>query len=138
MTKDKTIILLLLGAVIVCLQLRQLQEPASAVSQGTVSVFVPQWNGKTVIMTKKSGGKTTTADTLEPPARLKPLFFQPLPINECDYRLLLTIPGVGPSTATEILKTRRADGSFDSADDLLKVKGIGPKKKEHLRRYVTF
>ncbi len=138
MTKVKIIILLMLGVAILLLTARREGVPVFAISHENSAVSVPRWNGKTIVVTEKTGEHTDTGETPEPPPRLKPLFFQPIPINESDYELLLTIPGVGPSTATEILKTRMAEGSFDSADDLVKVKGIGAKKKEHLRAYVTF
>jgi competence ComEA-like helix-hairpin-helix protein len=46
-------------------------------------------------------------------------------------------PGIGPPTADEILKMRKSYGPFKSVDDLRAIKGIGPKRMEKMRRYVT-
>ena len=140
MTKlqDKIIIVLLLGVVALLLSARLERGPTFAVSPGYNEAVVPRWNGTSIIMTEGNEKWVKRGDIPELPPHLNPLFFQPIPINASDYQLLLTIPGVGPATATEILKTRRANGNFNSADDLLEVKGIGAKKKQVLRRHVTF
>lgn len=71
----------------------------------------------------RSGGKTG-------PAR-------PLDLNAAGERALLALPGVGPSTAKAIVAWRTVNGRFHNVDDLLQVKGIGPKKLEALRPYLT-
>jgi len=50
---------------------------------------------------------------------------------------LQQVPGIGPSTAQKILDTRKSYGAFKSVDDLLAIKGIGPKKLEKMRKYLT-
>ena len=70
-------------------------------------------------------------DTVEEP----PLF--PLDLNAADARDLQLLPGVGAVKAGEILKLRSRLGEFRSVEDLLKVKGIGPKTLEKLRPYVV-
>ena len=47
------------------------------------------------------------------------------------------LPGVGPSTASKIIAYRNANGPFRTVDDLMNVKGIGPKKMQDIRPYVT-
>lgn len=49
---------------------------------------------------------------------------------------LQRLPGVGPSTAQKILDYRKENGGFTSIDELLAVKGIGPKKMEAMRAYL--
>jgi|GEM_PF-1921068 len=56
-------------------------------------------------------------------------------LNTAGERALLTLPGVGPSTARAIIAHRATQGRFRSVDDLMQVKGIGPKKLEALRPY---
>lgn len=141
MTKDKIIILLLLGGVICLTSGKPEHFRGTGAVRDHEVIYVLGWNGTSLIMTEENKGRAVTADdagAAEPPPYLKPLFFQPIPINESDYELLLTIPGVGPATAREIIKTRIAANGLRSAEDLLKVNGIGAKKKEHLRQYVTF
>ena len=58
-------------------------------------------------------------------------------INTADAAELMTLPGIGPKTADSIIDYRSNVGSFASVDDLMKVKGIGAKKLEKLRPYLT-
>ena len=49
---------------------------------------------------------------------------------------LTTLPGIGPSLAERIV-TARAESPFRAVDDLLRVKGIGPKTLDRLRDHVS-
>jgi competence ComEA-like helix-hairpin-helix protein len=55
-----------------------------------------------------------------------------LNINTARKEQLMTLPGVGETTAERILEYRREHGPFTSLDDLLNVKGIGKKKLERI------
>jgi len=58
-------------------------------------------------------------------------------INTASAQELDRLPGVGPATAAAISAKRSAlGGSFTSLEQLLDVKGIGPKTYEKLRPYV--
>jgi comEA protein len=61
----------------------------------------------------------------------------PININTANSSDLQQVPGIGPSTAQKILDTRKSYGAFKSVDDLLAIKGIGLKKLEKMRRYLT-
>jgi competence ComEA-like helix-hairpin-helix protein len=61
----------------------------------------------------------------------------PVNINTAGATELQQVPGIGPSTAQKILDTRKSYGAFKSVDDLLAIKGIGPKKLEKMRKYLT-
>jgi competence ComEA-like helix-hairpin-helix protein len=61
----------------------------------------------------------------------------PININTASAADLQQVPGIGPSTAQKILDTRKSYGTFKSVDDLLAIKGIGPKKLEKMRKYLT-
>jgi competence ComEA-like helix-hairpin-helix protein len=61
----------------------------------------------------------------------------PLDINSVGAGDLQLLPGVGSVKAAEIIKLRESLGGFKSVDELVKVKGIGPKTLEKLRPYVT-
>ena len=58
-------------------------------------------------------------------------------INTANSADLQQVPGIGPSTAQKILDTRKSYGAFKSVDDLLAIKGIGPKRLEKMRKYLT-
>lgn len=49
---------------------------------------------------------------------------------------LEAIPGLGPVLATRIVEFRDTQGPFLAIDDLLQVKGIGPKLLEKIRPYM--
>ena len=58
-------------------------------------------------------------------------------INAASAEELDRLPGVGPVTASAIIQERTArGGSFSSVEDLMHVKGIGPKTFQRLRPYV--
>lgn len=58
-------------------------------------------------------------------------------INTADAGTLDRLPGVGPVISQAIIDYRNANGPFRSVEDLMKVKGIGPKKMEQIRPMVT-
>ncbi len=61
----------------------------------------------------------------------------PININTATPELLEQLPGVGPKTAQRIVEYREAHGRFSSVDELMNVKGIGPKKLEQIRLLAT-
>jgi competence ComEA-like helix-hairpin-helix protein len=67
----------------------------------------------------------------------KKLLLRPVNINTANAALLQRVPGIGPKTAERILAMRRNVGQFRSVDDLLAVRGIGPKRLAKMKRYLT-
>lgn len=62
---------------------------------------------------------------------------KPININSASSEELQQVPGIGPVTADKILQMRKSYGSFKSVDDLLAIRGIGKKRLEKMRKYLT-
>ena len=60
----------------------------------------------------------------------------PININSASSEQLQQVPGIGPATAGKILQMRKSYGPFKSVDDLLAIRGIGPKRLEKMRKYL--
>ena len=58
-------------------------------------------------------------------------------INTAEKQNLVKLPKIGIVTAERIIRFRDDYGPFKSFDDLLKVKGIGPKTLEKLKPQIT-
>lgn len=57
-------------------------------------------------------------------------------VNTASARLLDRLPGIGPALAGRIIAYRAEHGDFRRAEDLVNVRGIGPKTFERLAPYV--
>lgn len=57
-------------------------------------------------------------------------------INQAQWVEFAQLYQIGPVLAKRIVEYRNSHGPFRSIDDLLQVKGIGPKKLELNRRYL--
>ena len=62
---------------------------------------------------------------------------QPINLNAATSEELQQVPGIGPATADKILQMRKSYGAFKSVDDLLAIRGIGKKRLEKMRKYLT-
>jgi len=65
------------------------------------------------------------------------LLFSSVNINRANSAQLQTLNGVGPAKAQEILKYRKAHGRFNTVDELVNVKGIGPRTLIKLKPHVS-
>jgi len=57
-------------------------------------------------------------------------------LNSASRAELETLPGIGPKTAEAIMAYRSERGAFSSIEELINVKGIGPKKMEKMRPFL--
>ncbi len=60
-----------------------------------------------------------------------------LDLNRATADDLQRLPGVGPTLAGQIVRTRERQGRFQAAEDLLTVPGMGPRKLAGIRDLVT-
>ena len=65
------------------------------------------------------------------------LVFASVNINSANSAQLQTLYGIGPTKAQEILRYRKTHGGFKTADELVNVKGIGPKTMIKLKPQVS-
>jgi competence protein ComEA len=105
------------------------------------------WGARVADLVAAAGGLTADADgalveraarltdgrTIVVPSRRAPEGDGRVDLNTASERLLTTLPGVGPATAARIIAAR----PFHRVDDLLRVRGIGPRRLEALRPRVT-
>lgn len=70
------------------------------------------------------------------PAKKKPPA-APVNLNTATSEELQLVPGIGPVTAEKIVQMRKSYGAFKSVDDLSAIHGIGPKRLEKMREYLT-
>ncbi len=61
----------------------------------------------------------------------------PLDINSSDAESLDILPGAGRRLTERVVEFRKKYGRFHTVDDLLQVQGIGRKKLEKMRPYLT-
>jgi competence protein ComEA len=62
---------------------------------------------------------------------------KPVNINTATSEELQQVPGIGPATAQKILQMRKSYGPFKSVDDLLAIRGLGQKRLDKMRKYLT-
>ena len=74
-----------------------------------------------------------TSDSLAKTSSL-PVPSSPIDINTASQAELEKLPGIGPVRATAIITYRDTHGHFRNIDDIVKVKGIGEKTLEQMRK----
>lgn len=58
-------------------------------------------------------------------------------INKASIQQLTLLPDIGETLAKRIIEYRNENGSFNTVDELLFVKGIGETRLEKIRDYIT-
>lgn len=84
------------------------------------SFYIPHLNEEE-ISPEQNGGTENSDKTID--------------LNKATKEELMTVPGIGPSTADNIINYRDEEGRFNSVDDLLNVDRIGDKTLEKIRSY---
>jgi competence ComEA-like helix-hairpin-helix protein len=76
--------------------------------------------------------------TIAPEERAERAAPRPVRLDTATSEDLELLPGIGPKTAARILALRDSLGSFDHPEELLAVRGIGPKRLERLRPWLLW
>lgn len=58
-------------------------------------------------------------------------------LNTAGADELVSLPGIGESTAEKIIEYRNKKGKFKKIQDIMKVKGIGQKKFDSIKEYLV-
>lgn len=90
---------------------------------------VAKTNNNLVI--EKNSSELFEQESRKIPLKYLPLFFHPIPVNKAQKEMLMTVKGVGPTMADNIIQYRQQHGPFDNIADLQKVKGIGKSRARH-------
>jgi len=86
----------------------------------------------------KSNDTASTVEKTTKATKSTKMATEAVNVNTADKTTLTQIPGIGPVTADSILKYREANGNFNSAEDLLNVRGIGEKTLKKMEPFLTF
>ncbi|MBH0228825.1 S-layer homology domain-containing protein [Halobacillus yeomjeoni] len=108
----------------------------STCDQGTITVTT---NGSSYNVDKIPFDGTDNCGTnVSPDPEPKP---DPEPakvnVNTADFETLQTVNGIGPTIARNIIDYRNANGPFQTYEELLNVKYIGPSTLEKIKPYIT-
>lgn len=79
----------------------------------------------------------SAAVTTVPETTAAPQIQFPIDLNTATMEELTALPGIGEVLATRILKYREENGPFETIDALCNVSGIGEKRLEELKDYIT-
>lgn len=89
---------------------------------------VQRFSSQNELIESQPGGLT--------PERLRLIGLQ-LDLNSATVEDLSRVKGIGPRLAPDVIKLREKIGRFKSVDELLMVRGMGAKKLESARKYLT-
>jgi competence ComEA-like helix-hairpin-helix protein len=90
--------------------------------------------GPKVTVRRKSGRYAFVLGKIEAHRRIT--LGIPLSLNEASEVELTAIPGVGPGIAGAIARERTIRGRFERLEELSRVRGIGAKLYERIKRYL--
>lgn len=107
----------------------EIKASASSVTDSTNSTLTAESTDSSVKKTKNSR-KNNKNNKLTISQKI-------ININTAGIDELITLPGVGPKMAEKILEHRKINGSFKTIEAIRDVKGIGEKKYEKLKDWIS-
>jgi DNA uptake protein ComE-like DNA-binding protein len=135
-SKDQRIfVLILIAAAILASGWRSARPEPHASSYFWADGALIRTNGSRAGQGVPLNSSLSCVDTPPEAARF---FGLPLPVNRADQQSLMALPGIGPKLSANILKYRAEQGDITGPDDLIKVKGIGPKRLARLTPLLCF
>jgi competence protein ComEA len=85
-----------------------------------------------------AAGIARAAEAAPPAARSAPAAGPAVNVNTAGVQELTTLPGIGPALAGRIVEHRKQNGPFRRTEDLLAVRGVGPKLLAKIKDRLTF
>jgi len=96
---------------------------------------IPLATGTTVAVSRSGDRLTIRTRPMGPEKRI--LYGIPIDLNAIGADELTLVPGIGPTIAGRILHYRNLHGNFTDLEELLNVSGVGRKRLEALRPYLS-
>ena len=98
-------------------------------------------DGEQVSVASKNSSTINTKDVDSSVSEISPNSSNSTPnkinINTASTEELMTLDGIGEATAEKIITYRQEQGSFKSIDEIKEVSGIGDKKYEAIKDFIT-
>lgn len=116
-------------------------DAVSGIGERTLARLMPYLTVGPAMQTFRAAGGVPVAELAqvavrEPPAPAAPAGAL-VNVNTASAAELETLSGIGPALAQRIIAHREAVGPFQSIDDLVEVRGIGPRTLERFAAFVT-
>ena len=96
---------------------------------GVLTLCIGLLCGSVSALAQQAGAGSDTAPKTTASAKIN--------LNSATAEQLASLPGIGPATARLIIEHRTQMGKFNRIEELLNVKGIGEKKFEALKDFLT-
>ncbi len=96
------------------------------------------YDGQKLIIPATSSGTLLVTSPLPSSLARIPSSTAIVNVNTASVKELEVLPGIGEVLAQRIVEYRENNGPFKTPEDLLKVRGIGPKKLEEIRDLISF
>ena len=119
------------------------ESPMSAMSEGEASAEAASPSSRGEPIESRSDGVTARPLTIETGTaqrargKHRSTITGPLELNHANAMDFESLPGIGPVLAQRVIEYRTAVGRFQRVDELMAVKGIGPKIFERIKPLVT-